>query len=256
MSESGTTLSRAQYSLTQYLRNPERCAAPEGVERRRLQVYQELIFNNIEDFLSSGFPVLRSLVADETWLALVRLFVADYRAHSPYFLEIGQEFLRFVSGSETAQAMLPPFATELMHYEWVELELDVAPESLPEPADKPPVTLATNLRLSALAWPLAYQYPVQTIGPAHQPSDIPALPTFLLVHRDRQHRVKFMALNGLSYSLLDAVDKGAPLGLKRLIHDLFELVHGNQGTPVSALFTEQALALVQRFVDQDILHIG
>ncbi|BFM12499.1 DUF2063 domain-containing protein [Simiduia litorea] len=255
MSQPVTALNRAQYSLTQYLRDPERCVAPEGVEPRRLAVYQELIFNNIEDFLSSGFPILRSLVQDHTWLALVRLFVTDYRAQSPYFLEIGQEFMHFVMASEAAQAMLPAFAAELMHYEWVELALDVAPETLPELVDKPAVTLATKIRLSALAWPLVYQYPVQTIGPTNQPSTIPAAPTFLLVHRDRQHRVKFMALNGLSYGLLDMVENNAEVDLQTLINRLSELVHGNQGTSVSPLFVDQGLALVQRFVDQDILHI-
>ena len=255
MNDTTTPLSGMQFSLTDYLRNPEAVAAPQGVEQRRLNVYQELIFNNIEDFLSSGFPVLRSLVAKEDWLAIARMFIANYRAQSPYFLEIGQEFLAFVQSSEAAQKRLPGFALELMHYEWVELALDVSAASHPAPSDGAPVSVSLKVTLSALAWPLVYQYPVQNIGPAYQPTEIPAVPTFLLVHRDRGHQVKFMALNGLSYALLEQLENQAEVSLDALIKNLFQLVHGNQGVAASDVSSEQALALVQRFVDQDILHI-
>lgn len=236
-----------QLELANHLRDPERAPAPAGVEPRRLKVYQELVFNNIEGFLSSGFPVFRSLLSDDDWLALVRRFVRDHRAASPYFLEIGQEFYQYVSNADLD---LAPFAQELMHYEWVELALDVSPECL-APAVDGVVSDGAQLQRSPLAWPLAYQFPVHQIGPSYQPSAAPESPSFFVVYRNRQDQVRFMALNGLSYALLTHFDAQPQTSLS----DLASAFAQQLPAPPGEQFVEQLRATLQRFVDQDILLI-
>ena len=132
-------------------------------EQRRLKVYEDLIYSNIEGFISSGFPVLRSLYEDVAWHGLVRDFIEGHRCHTPYFLEISQEFLKFLMEDFTLRAVDPPFIAELSHYEWVELALDTAEDEIP---DQVAVTdLLTSIpQLSPLAWSLVYRYPVQRIG--------------------------------------------------------------------------------------------
>ncbi|MCP4827546.1 MAG: DUF2063 domain-containing protein, partial [Proteobacteria bacterium] len=44
--------------MARYLRDPQNNPPPEDVEQRRLKIYEDLIYNNIEGFISSGFPVL------------------------------------------------------------------------------------------------------------------------------------------------------------------------------------------------------
>ena len=80
----------SQLTMARYLRDPAGNPPPEGVEERRLKVYEDLVYNNIEGFISGGFPVLRSLYADADWHGLVRLFIDQHRCRSPYFLEISQ----------------------------------------------------------------------------------------------------------------------------------------------------------------------
>lgn len=240
-----STTQALQFSLTGYLRDPDGAPAPANADPERLKIYQELIFNNIEGFVSSGFPILRQLQTEVQWLALVRAFVRDYRAQTPYFLEIGQAFLDFVQ--QRPDLPLPAFAAELMHYEWVELALDVAPEQLPAPG--PDLNDSAVLKLSPLAWPLAYQYPVHRIGPDFQPETPPAQPTFLVVYRDRVHKVRFMALSAMSYALLEActADPGLCLGdLRDAFTSQFQQANNPQ-------FAEQLQVMVQQFVDQDIL---
>ena len=53
-------LREQQMSMARHLRDPEHVPGPEGVEARRLKIYQDLIYKNIEGFISGGFPVLRS----------------------------------------------------------------------------------------------------------------------------------------------------------------------------------------------------
>lgn len=84
-----------QQAFMAYIRDPDNQPAPSGIESRRLKIYQELFFNNIEGFVSSAFPVLKSLYPATQWLALVRQFFVKHHCKSPYFLEISQEFLLF-----------------------------------------------------------------------------------------------------------------------------------------------------------------
>ncbi|MEM8660588.1 MAG: putative DNA-binding domain-containing protein [Pseudomonadota bacterium] len=191
----------AQLEMAQYLRDPAIATAPQGVEQRRLDVYQRLVFNNIERLVASVFPVLRSLYAEQQWNALVRAFIQHHSCHTPYFLEIGQEFLQFIMEEHRARDCDPPFMTELAHYEWVELALDVA-EQEPLPEREHEDILSAIPQLSPVAWLLSYQFPVHQIGPNFQPSE-PAEPTFLAVYRNREEQVRFMELNAATSRLVE-----------------------------------------------------
>ena len=88
---------RLQRSFAAHLRNPQRHPAPSGIEERRLAVYRQLFFNNLNGFLEKGFPVLRSLYDDAGWRRLVRGFFDQHACTSPYFLEIPEEFVTFLA---------------------------------------------------------------------------------------------------------------------------------------------------------------
>ncbi len=193
-------LERDQLAMAAHLRDPSGNAPPAGVEERRLQVYRDLVYNNLERFISGGFPVLRTLYDAGQWEQLVRGFIREHRCATPYFLEIGQEFLRYLMEGYTPRACDPPFMLELAHYEWVELALDVAEEELP-PARAVGDIAGAVLRLSPLAWVLAYQFPVHRIGARFRPAE--PEPTYLAVYRNRSDAVKFIALNAATARLLE-----------------------------------------------------
>lgn len=196
-----SALRNSQMQMAAYLRDPESAPAPEGVEDRRLKVYRELVFNNVEGFISGGFPVLRSLYGEAQWQELVRSFLQEHRCQSPYFLEISQEFIRYLMETHQPRDCDPPYIAELAHYEWVELALDVSEEELPQGELEGDIDTAV-LRLSPLAWVLSYQYPVHRIGPDQQPNE-PGEQTFLAVYRDREDNVQFMEINGATARLLE-----------------------------------------------------
>ena len=198
-------LKESQLQMARFLRNPENEMAPEGIEPRRLRIYQDLIYNNIEGFISGGFPVLRSLYSDDNWHALVRLFIDGHRCHTPYFLEISQEFLNFLMQKHELRDCDPVFMAELAHYEWVELALDVAEEEIDGDDNVGTADPLTGVPvLSPLAWVLCYQFPVQRIGATFQPSEA-GEPTYLVVYRNRSDQVQFMELNGATARLLELV---------------------------------------------------
>ena len=207
MKHSGESALRAsQMKMGRFLRNPAGEAAPEGIEARRLQVYLDLVYNNIEGFIRGGFPVLHSLYDDEEWHGLVRQFIDVHRCHTPYFLEISQEFLRFLTEDFEPRECDPPFIAELAHYEWVELALDVSEDTFPVSA---PTSRSVSMivALSPLAWVLGYEWPVHQIGPGFQPQ-VPGEPSYLVVYRDASDTVQFMALNAATARLLELVRDG------------------------------------------------
>lgn len=198
---SSPELRDSQMTMASYLRNPGASPAPRGVEQRRLDIYQRLVYNNIEGFISKGFPVLRSLYRDGDWHQLVRGFIEGHRCNTPYFMEISQEFLQYLLQEYQPRDLDPPFMAELAHYEWVELALDVSEES-PPPSVLVDEPLAVVPRLSPLAWLLSYRFPVHHIGPQNRPREAHA-PTYLVVYRDRQERVRFMELNAVTARLVE-----------------------------------------------------
>jgi len=224
MPEHGFT--QQQYAFAAHIRQPDRNPAPEDIEDRRMAIYRELFYNNVEGFLSDGFPVLRTLMDDDSWHAMARDFFANHRCHSPLFMEISREFLTYLEQERGERTGDLPFLRELAHYEWVELALSVA-EADPRPCKQPDGNLLDGIPvLSSLAWPLCYQYPVHRISPDYQPQQPAEQPSYLLVYRDENDEVGFLELNAISARLFSLLQKGDALtGLRALDHIAAELNH-------------------------------
>lgn len=56
-----------QLEFAAHLRHPQLNKAPDNIENRRLAIYRKLFFNNIEGFLASGFPILKSIIQPQNW---------------------------------------------------------------------------------------------------------------------------------------------------------------------------------------------
>ena len=244
------SLSDVQTRFAAHIRNPEQVSAPAGIEDRRLNIYRELFYNNIEGFIASGFPVIRSITADAHWHRMVRDFMAVHRCHSPYFLEISQEFLEYLQKGREYQPGDPPFLAELAHYEWVELGLDIAEQDINElPCDREGDLLAGLPLVSPLAWSLAYQFPVHRIGPEFQPEQPDPQPTFLVVYRNREDRVGFMEANAVTARLLELLQEGeVSSGRQALAQIAEELHHPNPGQLI-----DFGLQLLQQLRSLDVV---
>jgi hypothetical protein len=197
---------RKQAEFAAYIRDPLRNPPPDDVAPERMAMYHELFFNNMDSFISSNFPVLRKILPDRQWYALVHDFFAEHRCNTPHFSEIAEEFLDYLQTRNHAEDF--PFLLELAHYEWVEMAVAIAPTEPPvvDPsfADE---LLDQEIALSPLAWLLAYQYPVQQISPDFLPTSPPAQPTFLIVYRDDDYAVHFVQPSPLTFRLLQLLEQ-------------------------------------------------
>jgi hypothetical protein len=225
---------RRQYAFAAHIRDPERAPAPADIEDRRMEIYRELFYNNVESFLSGTFPVLRRIHDDRNWHALARDFFAHHRSRTPLFLEIPREFLNWLEHERNARPGDLPFLYELAHYEWVELALSVAEETPGKNNVDPEGDLLTGIPvLSPLVWQLAYHYPVHRIGPDFLPDRPGATPTFLVVYRDRKDEVGFMEVNPVTKRLLELLASEAGATGEKLLLDIAqELSHPQPGVVI------------------------
>lgn len=223
---------KTQQLFSDAIRDPQQSVI--DIEVRRLKIYQDLFFNNIESFIAGSFPVLKEIINEEDWRILVRDFFIHHSCDSPYFLKISEEFLTYL---ETARfEFLPEFTQQLAHWEWMELFADVYVD---EQQLLPEATLDFNTGIYQTintAWAQVYEYPVHKISQDYQ--SVEKAPVFLLIHRNADFQVGFIELNPLSYLLfLSLIDNQQ----KTLTQLLLVLAHEHGMDPEVVLTGGQAI---------------
>jgi uncharacterized protein len=193
-----------QYAFTAHVRDPRENPAPAGIEDRRMGIYRDLIFCNVEQFIASNFPVIRTLYADAEWNALVRDFLREHLCHTPLFPEFGREFLRYLEWRQEQGRNDPPFLLELAHYEFAELALAIDQNQFDAVAHDPHGDAVSGVPVvSPLACVLGYRFPVHRINADFCPDSPTENPSVLLLVRGRDDAVRFHEINALSALLIE-----------------------------------------------------
>ncbi|MGV8990373.1 MAG: DNA-binding domain-containing protein [Thiobacillus sp.] len=228
---------RYQFEFTAHIRDPKRHPRPAGVEARRMKIYNELLYNNVESFLLACFPVLRKILGVRKWAKLARAFFSTHRSHTPYFRQIPDEFIQFLQNEWTSPDDYPPYLLALAHYEWIELVLSVSNSSADCPVDAFGDLLNGVPVLNPVLANLRYDWPVHRIAPRHkvQPAE-----TYLLVFRDTDDRVEFIEINAFTARLLTLLEPAKLSG-----HVALEQVATESRHPDPALILQAGAALLE-----------
>lgn len=238
-----------QREFTAHMRNPERNPAPEGIEDRRIGVYRELLYNNIESFMSGSFPVVRSLFTDDDWNVLVRGYFAGHVARTPLFPKLPQEFLQYLAAAELPLPV-PAFLRELAHYEWLELEVSLDKREIGDVEIDPATNCLDGVPvMNPVARVHAYAFPVHRISQEYQPVDPSAAPTYLSVWRRRDDEVGFMELNPMTARLVELiVDDTHRSGRELLGQIAVELQH-----PTPAIVIDGGAAILDELTARELV---
>jgi len=189
-----------QYEFTKHIRHPQKNPRPQNVPPKRMKVYNELLFNNIEDVLASCFPISKSILGKRKWKKLVRDFFSDHLCQRPFYRQVPDEFMDYLEKERGERSEDPCYLKSLAHYEWIELVLYVEEEktdlSLVDPKGdlwegKPAFTSVLRL--------LNYPFEVHQIGPSYTPSP---KESHYLLFRNPEDEIEFMILNDLTAKLL------------------------------------------------------
>ena len=228
---------RYQLEFTAHIRDPRMHPRPAGVEARRMKIYNELLYNNVEGFLLACFPVLRNILGTRKWAKLARAFFSTHSSHTPYFRKIPDEFVQFLLNEWTPPEGYPPYLLALAHYEWIELMLSVSNHSADCPIDAEGDLLNGVPILNPVLANLRYDWPVHRIAPRRkvQPAE-----TWLLVFRDADDRVTFTEINAFTARLLSLLDSRTLDG-----HAALEKLAVESRHPDPALFLRAGSALLE-----------
>lgn len=231
-----------QSAFAARLRDPQRAPLPVGAPERRMRAYEELVFNNLMSFLDPCFPVARSLLGATAWCDLGHRFLADHRCRSPLFRDIPGEFLGWVA--ERLDGWFPdrPFLGELMHYEWLELTLEVAADSPAEAIDPAGDLLSGEPAWNPLTRIAGYRFPVHRIGPDFQPVEPESIPCCYLLYRDAEARVRFVQLTPVSARMAELLGQGGLSG-----RAVCEQVAAEIGLPADEALLHNGLAQLEAF---------
>lgn len=201
-----------QLAFTAHIRQPKNNRKPVGVHDARMSVYRNAIFNNFLSIVSACFPVTQQVMGVRAWKNLVRRFIAEHATKTPIFKDIPYEFVQYLATLKD----VPPYLQALTHYEWVELEVANQPleHASGLPASEVNLNLLDAIPQFAAHQLLAYDYPVHRISKKQIPYTI--TPTFLLVYRNQNFEVKFIALNPVTYRLLSLLKEQQRTGRQAL----------------------------------------
>ena len=227
--------------FTHNLRHQNESRAIKGVTHERMNIYKTLIYNNINDTLKRAFPISFRLLCAKQWDQLSYGFLQDYQTISPFFYEIPKHFLSYLN---TLPTLPLPFLAELMHYEWIELDVEFSNDLRTNKQLRKTQQLIANSSTRALI----YQYPVHQICEHHQPTKPPKKPTFLIVYRNNDFKVCFMEANLLSAHLVEVFLDSAQKTETALM-----TIAQNLEIAIDDTFLENGHKLCQSFVEKNIL---
>jgi len=194
------------------------------------------------------------MLSDNQWLGLVREFLRDYCSATPYFPRVGKEFVGFMSNRKP-QKEGPGYLLELAHYENIEFELFMVDALHMSARLDKQFDGSTSVRLSNLARPLVYHFPVHQISNARAINDdVPAL-TFLLVFQDETGNVRFFELQNLTFQLLLALQDNESETLKSCVMTLFQSACENDASfsMSEGQFMVAAFEMLQQFQSFGVL---
>lgn len=219
-SASKMTLRKIQESFINHIRDPDNYPPVVGVDERRMVVYRELMFNNMVSFVTNSFPVLHSLYQGSAWQSLIRKFFIEHDCQSPYFVNIGGEFVDYLANSYQACQDDPVFLVELAHYEWVELEVSIRKGRDEQQPMLPHLLGKTQIVVSYVAWPLTYRFAVHQISTEHIPDQPVEGGVHLIVYRDSADTVQFMEINNMTAILIQQIVDQPGISINQIHADL------------------------------------
>lgn len=210
-----------------------------NISQEQMTLYQDLIYNNINKTLKRAFPVSVNILSKAQWRTLTLGFLAHYESKSPYFYDLSKQFTEYLN---TVSTLPWPFLHELMHYEWVELDVELSVDS------KSSQDLSYRYLTNNSTRVLVYRYPVHRISKDFTPEQPPLNPTFLVVYRNRAFKVLFMEVNLLSAHLLELL-----MTEPQTVDQAITTAAQNLSLPVSDDLLQNGRALCQSYIKKNIL---
>lgn len=246
-----------QLEFCAWLRDPFQ-PIPADITPARMQVYRELLYHNVCNFIDMVYPVAQALVGQAQWQQWQQQFFATYRCSSPFYLDISLHFREYLQEDTSTDDDLKryPWLHELLQYEWLELYLDTMPDHQhAQQFDTPDET--REWQLSRPIWVLVYQYPVyewSATMPLEHMKALSTAPSAIMVWRAADHRVQMRPIGPLYAIALSELQKQNEDATLNLHHPQLLALCQSQCADVPISMIQQSLTeLKQQLQDWQLL---
>ena len=212
-----------QRQLTAHLRDPQANPAPEGPEDRRIAIYRRLVFGNVSRLLAANFPLARNQLGKEAFSALIRDFLREHRAETPYFPRMAGELQAWYQKAQSNRSDDPPWLGEMLLYESEKRRLRNAADPSPDVEIDPDGDVVSGVPApSPLLRLFTLRYPVHKARSERLDDAPPEVPSFLLLRRDRAGRMRTEELGVLSAGMLAMILDGPRQSGAELLENMMQ----------------------------------
>ncbi len=212
-----TSFQTQQSILAEYTRtgNEKLIHKLQNVKEKGIRYYRELIFNIAHDTITNAYPILTDFLGNEQMQTLINNFYTHHHCQTYQVWRMPEEFKDFVTQSETALIEKYPFIPDLLHFEWIEIEVFMMPDETFPKYQKSGNILKDKLVLNPEIKILALQYPVHFLHPS-KITEKEKGQYFVLVHRHPESKeVVFTNLNALGVKIILHLN-GEPLSIDEI----------------------------------------
>ena len=186
---------------------------PPYLDEKRVLVYRNIIFGNIERLISSSFPILKSFFQEENWQQLIQGFILDYQCQTPYFADIAFEFYCFFQQQKKYHRDI---LYAILDYEYSLLALNLQKASLEKMIDIEHFSNVFQFKLYEVSQLKFYHYPVNALSS----NDVTQSEqdTWLLLYRHHStYETECLELNALTYQLLSIIKQFQSINFEELV---------------------------------------
>jgi hypothetical protein len=207
------TTRQYQSALAGYCRSGKLEPIP-GIHTGHISHYRRLVYNVVDDMLQNAYPLTRALLSDAEWEKAVNDFFTNHPCQSPQVWYMPKEFFQYLAASRHALLDRYFFLEDLLHFEWMEVEVFMMEDRRAEPA----TTYAPEtgkLILNPEHQLFSFQYPVH-LKPAHAITASDKGSYFLVAHRNGEGTVVFTDLSPALAMMLALLEE-APASVNELL---------------------------------------
>ena len=204
-----------QRQFCDWIRNPE-LQLPQNFAVNRMQIYRDLLFNNVCSFINLVFPVAQAMLTEQQWQQLLVEFFEKSQSQSPFYNDISLQFREYLNAQQHPVLQQYPWLAELLQYEWLELYLDTVE------IESPVLAQDQDWQLTTQVWILVYQYPVYSWTTTTKPEQVEQEPSAIMVWRDDLDQVSVEVVSPLQAAVIEFIQQNR--GMEQTLQQLMKSV--------------------------------
>lgn len=200
------------YTYTQQKKMADYCRSGEKTQidgvNKNISHYRRLVFNIIDEALSSAYPLTYKLMDISEWNDFIGNFFSASQTKSPFVWQMPRDLLDYYENNDIYLKEKYTFLMDLLKFEWKEIEIYMMQNLMADDYNNEGSWLDDEIVLNPEHTILTLNYPVH-IKNASLIEDTDKSDYFVLIYREPDtYKVEFIDLSVLFAFVVDSLARG------------------------------------------------